>query len=644
MSYPKTNKALALIMICCLPMMAAAQKIPTNSFVTAKKNLQQVFVLFPHYKDAQRITVEKRPNGSLIYQEDIEVDTSQIIYNTAARPTRRVEFVRLMRRMQRSRLSAQDSMRFMSASGALFFDWGKWEEGVIPYKISSSLPQPLRDMVVEAILHVNENTNLCLRQKKNSESDFVDFIEDKTIIGTGQSRLGKVGGDQKIRFNTNKNVTVKVIVHEILHAAGFIHEQCRSDRDDFVEILFDNVEADARHNFEKDIWSRNHTSYDFKSIMHYASTAFGRENSSGDRMSTIRPRDSDNTIDPSSRLTSRDILGVNTLYPDNLGCDYRGSKIKSIRFSNTGALGGLTYERDVSNGWSDAAPIFINDSIRYMMFLNIRTSHAEIRTMHNEGSFSDGTSYSKEWTFGWAEIESLNLNNTTYILHHKRFPVVSGVTLPEDGLTRISRVNASNPFQGNALGSLVYEETWGSGWTIMKFFYVGNQPYIFRYNRNTSKAQIYKINKDNPFTSGTLGERVYNKTWAEGYTSVCFFNYRDKTYILHQKSSSGFIRITEISNATPFAGNLLGSIRFESNWTSGWDNFDIYTNNANGRTYLFCLKSGEGDYRLKRFKSGNAFSYDNPFEDIQSGTWTKGWSYAAIYQSNAGYRLLHMKK
>lgn len=32
-----------------------------------------------------------------------------------------------------------------------------------------------------------------------------------------------------------------MIIHEVLHALGFFHEHQRPDRDDFVQIIMDNV-------------------------------------------------------------------------------------------------------------------------------------------------------------------------------------------------------------------------------------------------------------------------------------------------------------------------------------------------------------------------------------------------------------------
>jgi hypothetical protein len=67
------------------------------------------------------------------------------------------------------------------------------------------------------------------------------------------------------------------MVHEILHALGFWHEQSRPDRDEHVTILTENVQPYAINNFAKldrAVVNSLGSPYDYGSIMHYPDWAF----------------------------------------------------------------------------------------------------------------------------------------------------------------------------------------------------------------------------------------------------------------------------------------------------------------------------------------------------------------------------------
>ncbi|KAK0428970.1 hypothetical protein QR680_011113 [Steinernema hermaphroditum] len=65
--------------------------------------------------------------------------------------------------------------------------------------------------------------------------------------------------------------------HEVGHALGFMHEQSRWDRDDYINVDLDNVKKNKKHNYNKRDKDENNNfgkQYDFRGIMHYTDGAF----------------------------------------------------------------------------------------------------------------------------------------------------------------------------------------------------------------------------------------------------------------------------------------------------------------------------------------------------------------------------------
>lgn len=58
--------------------------------------------------------------------------------------------------------------------------------------------------------------------------------------------MGRAGGAQQLNLQPNEIgkgcFKPGTILHEFLHAMGFYHQQSASDRDDFVEIVTENIE------------------------------------------------------------------------------------------------------------------------------------------------------------------------------------------------------------------------------------------------------------------------------------------------------------------------------------------------------------------------------------------------------------------
>ncbi|XP_052047816.1 meprin A subunit alpha [Apodemus sylvaticus] len=95
------------------------------------------------------------------------------------------------------------------------------------------------------------------------------------------SMVGDQHGGQNISIGERCDYKA-IIEHEILHALGFHHEQSRTDRDDYVDIWWDEIMTDYEHNFEtyddNTITDLN-TPYDYESVMHYGPFSFNKNES-----------------------------------------------------------------------------------------------------------------------------------------------------------------------------------------------------------------------------------------------------------------------------------------------------------------------------------------------------------------------------
>ena len=69
------------------------------------------------------------------------------------------------------------------------------------------------------------------------------------------------------------NLQKNIVVHEIGHAIGWIHEQARPDRDSYIRINYNVIPPSWHSQFDKfassDINDYD-VDYDYRSIMHYS--------------------------------------------------------------------------------------------------------------------------------------------------------------------------------------------------------------------------------------------------------------------------------------------------------------------------------------------------------------------------------------
>jgi astacin len=183
----------------------------------------------------------------------------------------------------------------------------RWPKGILPYDIDPNLPDTHR--VTDAIAHWTDRTDFQFVERTAANAgDFPDYVTFRPAAGCS-SRVGRSGGQQFI--DLGPNCTTGNTIHEIGHTIGLWHEQSREDRENFIEILWENIIDSTLHNFQQHISDGDDVGgYDYGSIMHYPAKAFSKNGKP-----TIAAKNGAH-IGQRDGLSAGDIATVNEVYAE----------------------------------------------------------------------------------------------------------------------------------------------------------------------------------------------------------------------------------------------------------------------------------------------------------------------------------------
>jgi len=188
----------------------------------------------------------------------------------------------------------------------------EWTNGVVYYVISSGYSTSQRNLIIDSMNTITNKTSGCITfVQRTSQSNYIDI---KSVSGC-YSYLGMIGGAQTVSL-TSGCFSRGVIVHELMHALGYNHEQNRNDRDQYVTINLANVDSDKTNNFQKQTnGDYQNTPYDYASIMHYGEYSF-----SNNGQKTIIPKNGNTIKEPYNKnnywevMTNLDVYAVRRRY------------------------------------------------------------------------------------------------------------------------------------------------------------------------------------------------------------------------------------------------------------------------------------------------------------------------------------------
>jgi len=183
----------------------------------------------------------------------------------------------------------------------------KWPGGIIPYTYYKGYSEKEKAVIAKAIVRLQETTCLIMKPRTTE----VHYISIRPIGGCWTS-IGYYMGRHTVSLDRGC-FYVGTALHEFMHAAGFYHEQSRTDRDEYVQVKWENIFYRMKHNFEKytdpEVDDLN-APYDTCSIMHYPSNAFSKNGNP--TIVKIKPGNCE--LGQKHDFSDWDIRKLNTLY------------------------------------------------------------------------------------------------------------------------------------------------------------------------------------------------------------------------------------------------------------------------------------------------------------------------------------------
>ncbi|XP_078370012.1 zinc metalloproteinase nas-15-like [Oculina patagonica] len=149
----------------------------------------------------------------------------------------------------------------------------EWPKGVMIFAVDPALSRNRRAMGAIRAGMREWTKKTCIRFKERKRESAYAYFKP----GSGcSSFVGRQGNRQDITLASGC-WTKGIVAHEIGHALGFWHEQSRPDRNKYVRILFQNIQDNAKFNFNivRSIDSLGF-GYDYGSVMHYGPKFFSK--------------------------------------------------------------------------------------------------------------------------------------------------------------------------------------------------------------------------------------------------------------------------------------------------------------------------------------------------------------------------------
>lgn len=124
---------------------------------------------------------------------------------------------------------------------AIKMDQYKWPNGTVPYIFDSTYNEKNRNIVLSAMNSIMDNSCVKFVPKEDKQVEHIRFIKTPAC-GSNVGYRANQTEPLDVTYSEYCLSVFGAVQHELLHVLGLLHEQARPDRDDYVHIIWENID------------------------------------------------------------------------------------------------------------------------------------------------------------------------------------------------------------------------------------------------------------------------------------------------------------------------------------------------------------------------------------------------------------------
>ncbi|CAH2100307.1 unnamed protein product [Euphydryas editha] len=212
-----------------------------------------------------------------------------------------------------------ESMLEQYAMGRNAYTWPntKWPNNTVVWQFGEGEFGPLQQAaILDGIAHIENST--CVKFRYREPEDTV-FVNVTGLPGGCYANVGYLESRQVHTLNLARNIPGvscfrhATIVHEWMHILGFLHMHSTYNRDEYVDIVEENIRPGTENNFNiygSDLVTNYDIEYDYVSCLHYSAFAF----SINGNATIVAKQEHEGLMGQRVYITDKDWLRINRHY------------------------------------------------------------------------------------------------------------------------------------------------------------------------------------------------------------------------------------------------------------------------------------------------------------------------------------------